>query len=49
MGDSGLKAASGADEHKDILCGRGVITGVQEFSRAKRWGYIVGLQDQHKF
>ena len=47
-GDSGLKAACGADEHKDTQRGRGVITGVREFSKAKGWGYIVGLQIQRK-
>lgn len=48
MEDSGLKAACETYKGKNTLCGRGVIIGVQEFSKVKEWVYIRGLQIQHR-
>jgi hypothetical protein len=33
---------------KNTSCGRGVITGVEEFSKTKGWVYIMGLQVQQR-
>lgn len=49
MGDAELSAACGIDKGKNIYhMEGGVITGVQEFNKAKERLYTVGLEVQHR-